>query len=175
MLNRHYILVLASISFLLVACQKKCQPPETEAFKTFTATKWRLVETTDPEFKKLNNTTFLVFEFKTDYTGQVNKVANNVQYETPVRTFIYNVELRAARGGTLRVKYQDPADLASEDGEEAPAPGDVPSLQGKAGGDVVDYEYELGRQFELTDSQRGYYYRMVPMKGIVEPDNECTF
>lgn len=160
------IIILLSLSFLLMmsACgTKKCQQPATEKFKTIADQPWRLVETTNsaPEFKVLSNTTFLVFEFTKDYKGSVKKVENNSEYETPIQTFRFNID---PDQGLLRIQYQ----TAPADGQEEGA------KAATSGGEIVDYDYELGRELEMTDD-KGAYYRFVPYSGIIAPDEKCTF
>ena len=165
---------LVALAFILLCagCDKKCQPPAEQSFKTFTGQKWRMVETTDPDpnFKKLNNATFLIFEFNRDYTGTVNKVLNNVNYDTPVRTFFYNVDVNA---GLIRTLFQDPSQ-ATDSEQDLTGASAIPSMSGQAQG-AVEYSYSLGRDFELTETRKGYYYRFVPFTGIVEPDRQCVF
>lgn len=157
LLNFVFILLVV----ITTACgTKKCQAPATEKFKHITDTPWRLVETTDPgdAFEALSNTTFLVFEFTLDYKGTVKKVENNAEYEVPVLVFKYNVD---PDNGRIRAQFTAP----SEEG----------STSTQSGGTIVDYDYDLGREFEMVNSKSGYYYRYVPYNGIIAPDDKCTF
>lgn len=156
------LLLVLGLSLFLGACGKKCQQPATEKFNTLSATEWRMVETTDKDFKGLNNTTFLIFTFGKNYKGAVNKVLNNDKYDTPIYTFQYQID---PDGGLMRIKFESPlGEGASTDGSQTQA----------SGMDPIDYSYELGRELEMTDSS-GRYYRFVPFQGIVDPDNACTF
>lgn len=163
--NQRLLLLVFGIVLFLGACQKKCQQPASEKFNTISATEWRLVETTDPDFKGLNNTTFLIFSFGKNYTGAVNKVLNNDKYDTPVFTFLYQVD---PDQNLLRIQYQEVVP------EPDPATGSTTPPQQPPALDPVDYTYELGRELEMTNSN-GRYYRFVPFQGIVDPDNLCSF
>lgn len=160
-------IVTASLLIFLLhlsGCAKKCQAPATEKFKTVTGQQWRLVETTDPspDFKALSKSTFLIFQFGVDYKGSVNLVQNNTQFDTPVKTFLYNIDVQS---GEMRLKY-DGAPPA--EGEEATQVDKTPQSS------VVEYTYDLGKELEMTDS-RGNYYRFIPFTGIVAPDDTCEF
>jgi len=48
-------------------------------------------------------------------------------------------------------------------------------MTGNASNGVVQYDYSLKTNFELTDAQKGYYYRFVEFTGIVNPDEQCVF
>lgn len=163
--NVFSLILSLGMGLCLVACQKKCQQPATEKFKTITATEWRLVETTDPEVaKKLNNTNFLIYSFGKNYTGAINAVQNNDKYDTPVYTFKYQID---PDNSLIRMKFSATApDSEGGDGtQQAQADDSEPT----------DYIYDLGRELELTDDNSGRYYRFVPFQGIVDPDNNCTF
>lgn len=156
--------ILGLLALLLPACMdKKCQKPPEQSFKSITEAEWRLVETTDPNpnFKKLNNTTFFIFSFQKNYTGAVNNVINNDKYDTPVRTFKYNI---SPDENLIRVKYE----MVAPEGEEGAAPVEDNTPP-------IDYSYELGRELELINLKSGALYRFVPFTGIVDPDNTCSF
>src|SRR4051812_18586161 len=87
------VLLSALLMVLVVACDKKCQQPPAEAFKTFNEVQWRLVETNDPGplFKNLSLTSFIIMTFKRDYSLEVLQVLNNRQKDTPVLIGKYNV------------------------------------------------------------------------------------
>jgi len=100
--------VAVALFFCLTGCDKKCQAPPTTPYKTFTGTQWRLVQTTDSrsQFQAAKQYHLLIFKFNDDYTGTVNKVINNTQYDNPVKTFDYNVDVGASE---IRVLYKDPS------------------------------------------------------------------
>jgi hypothetical protein len=164
-----FIWVMALGLLNTIGCAKKCQPPETEKIKSVTAFPWRLVESTDPQHKGLNNVTFLIFQFQQNMTGDIKKVTNNTQQDDPIFTFIYNI---SPEQGVIRAKFAG-GSTGSPDGT---TPADTSTLEGSSStNDIVDLRYELSRQFEMTDISRGYYYRFVPFKGIINPDEQCEF
>ncbi len=162
-------MTIRSLNFILIllalvtsACgMKKCQAPATQKFTSIVGQPWRLVETTDPgdSFQALSNTTFLVFEFTNDYKGSVKKVENNAEYEVPVLVFKYNIDPESQ---SIRAQFSSPEAEAS-------------TTSTQSGGNIIDYDYELGRELELTNAKSGYYYRYVPYNGIIAPDDKCTF
>ena len=151
----------------VVACDKKCQAPAEQRYKTFVDEKWRLVETTDPDpgMKSLSNTNFLIMTFTKEYTVAVNRVENNKEFETPVLVGEYNVDPSRQ---LLNVVYQTPQ--AEPEGGESGT-----TTQATAKTSAVQYVYDLSREFELYNNATGYYYRFVPYTGVVYPDNQCTF
>ena len=154
-------MLLIALTFVaMVGCDKKCQKPAEESFKTITNQKWRMVETTDPNpaFKSLGKYSFLIWEFGLDMTGTVNVVRNNKEFKDAVLTFDYTVDKDS---GIIRAAF---AETTLNEGTEA-----TEELE------PVEYSYELGRELELYESGKGYYTRFVPYQGIVEPDNTCTF
>ena len=167
----HSILALVT-SLITVAClEKKCQRPAEQSFNSLTDAEWRLVETNDPNpnFKKLNNTTFFIFTFAKNYTGAVNNVINNDKYDNPVRTFKYNID---PASNLIRIKYEIPT---SDGGSGASSPDGADPSTAPDNTPPIDYVYELKRDLTLTNSFNGAYYRFVPFTGIVDPDNQCTF
>ncbi len=148
--------ILAIFALLsMAACQRKCQPMATQSYQSLVETPWRLVQSTDPEVaRNLNNYNFLVVSFNRNSTGEVKRVVDNDQYDTPVQTLVWvpNVSTKM-----IRVQYS--------------------SASGAAPGDdgTFDYTYTLGRQLEMTDTTNGYYYRYVPFQGVVDPDVSCSF
>jgi hypothetical protein len=138
-----------------VGCGRKCQPAETQSFTTITATPWRLAESTDPTVSaSLTNFNFLIVSFNKNNTGDIKRVVDNDQYDQPVQTLVWVPDVA---NRILRVQYTSTGSTTS----------------GDAG--TFDYQYSLGRQLEMFDSKKGYYYRYVPFKGVVDPDVLCTF
>ena len=157
-----FLAVLAALSFMVAACQKKCQASG-EPLKTFIDQELRVAETNDPSVKKeLTNTNFLIMVFKINYTGEVFRVENNDKYDNPVRLFRYNVDPQRKM---LRIQYYEPPS------EESPGDGTV----GEPIGDVKTYSYELDKEFRIRESGTGLRYRMVPFTGVVRPDEVCKF
>ncbi len=169
--TRHFLLMVAFLNPLLtVSCQKKrCQAPAEQPFQTIVETQWRLVETTDPHpnFKGLNQTNFFIMIFKRNYTGDFKRVENNDLYETPVATFVYNIDPEAKR---IVTEITENAVTVSSDPSGA-APSAAPSGQKSQ----LDFKYTLGREFTLTRVSAGFFYRFVPFTGIVDPDKQCVF
>lgn len=152
----------------LPACQKRCQSSETQSIKSIVDTQWRLVETTDPEVKAtLNNYNFLILTFNRNNTGQVNRVVDNDQYETPVLQLVYAPN---ASQKTLRIQFSTVAGSVDDtQNQSLGTPGDAGTF---------DYQYALGGQLQMREigsGSRSYYYRYVPFKGVVDPDTVCTF
>ena len=166
-INPILILVLALSSFM-IGCTKKC-PTSTEKISSIVSTPFRLVASTDPDPEiqnNLSNFTFLVFTFAQNFTGDVKLVLDNTQYDTPVKTFIYNIDPASKQ---LIIKYADPT---SSSAVGDPAGGDAPGPTG--GNDPVFYSYQLGRDLEIN-SEQGDYYRFVPFTGFLNPVDTCTF
>jgi len=157
--------ILAPLALMMVGCMKKCQVPK-ERQTSVSATEWRLVESTDPDQDiqdNLSNFTFFIFRFGQDFKGDIKAVVNNTQYDTPVRTFVFDVEPESR---ILSIKYAFPEGEGGQNGG-----------QGTSGQNPEEprvYYYSLGRQLELT-SDEGYYYRFVPFTGILSPDATCVF
>jgi len=154
---------LASLGLVLAmalvgACGKKCQPPVTQKFQTLSETQWRLVETSDSSVKNLDRFNFLIYNFSRNFSGNIQQVRYNDLFETPFKTFNWNINPDTQQ---LVIRYQDIA---------PPADGST-SRQGAT--DSL-YSYDLNRELELYD-QRGNYYRFVPFTGVVDPDSSCTF
>lgn len=142
----------AALLFGSAACSKLCQQMQTQAFRSLVDAQWRLVQTTDPDVGAgLTNFDFLIMTLNRDNTGQINRVVSNSQYEQPVLTLAWAPNPAA---GLVRIQY------SSGNG----TPGD----QG-----TFDYSYHLSTQLEMRS--RGYYYRWVAYKGVVNPDTECSF
>lgn len=157
------------ISLTLSSCgQRKCQAPVEQPFQTFTETQWRLVETNDPnpEFRKLSLTNFLIMTFKLNSTGDIKRVENNDLYETPVATFIYDVDKQNRR---IRAEISQSNVTLSTDNSGGKTPSDNEQKS------TVDYQYSLGREFTLTGTYTGFRYRFVPFTGVVAPDKICQF
>ncbi|MSP18920.1 MAG: hypothetical protein EXR74_05055 [Bdellovibrionales bacterium] len=163
-INPILILVLALSSFMM-GC--KICPTSKEKIPSIVSSPLRLVSSTDPDpliQETLSNFTFLVFTFAQDFTGDVKLVLNNVQYDTPVKTFTFNIDPGSKQ---LIIKYADPNSLEwdkaiSESG--AATGGNAPVL----------YRYELGRDL-VMNSEQGDYYRFVPFTGVLNPDDTCSF
>lgn len=171
--DRYKMVFLAlGLALFLGACQKKCQQPATEKFKTITGQEWRLIETNDPDkgFKGLNNTTFLIWSFSKNYTGSITKVLNNDKYDTPVFTLKYQIDPEQQ----LIRMLMEPTDSGAGASTDPAAGGTDTQAQPATTADPVDYTYDLGRDLTLTDAH-GRYYHFVPFQGIVDPDNTCTF
>lgn len=156
--NRVLLAVCTLVLLFGAACQKKCQPAEAKAFKSLVDTPWRLVESSDPDVaRELDRFNFLIVTFSRNNTGVVNRVVDNDQYDTPIMQLVWVPDPQARM---LRIQYSS---STFNDGTGA----------GDAG--TFDYFYALGRQLEMYESDRGYYYRYVPFKGIVDPDSSCVF
>jgi hypothetical protein len=159
-------LLLLGMAWWVIGCAKKCPIP-TERQTSVSGTAWRLVETNDPDFAgDLNNFSFAVFTFKQDFKGDVKVVINNTQYDSPVRTFVYNIDPNQR---VIRIQYAFPSGADAQDGSSGSDSGSDSS-----GDNILDYYYSLGRTLELTSSQ-GFSYRFVPFTGILSPDDTCTF
>lgn len=169
---RRRFFALVTLTLLWVAgpaCQRKCQPPSDERPTTITANPWRLVDTNDPTLAKANTKyTFYVISFAQDFSGDMKKVVNNREFETPINTLKYNLETDNGRSGFMRVAYFEVGA-----GAEGDIGGEVQAASEPS--QTVDYEYTLTRELNLTASRSGYSYRFVPYVGIVDPDNNCTF
>lgn len=153
----------------LVGCQKKrCQPPAEQALQTFIGTQWRLVQTTDPNpnYRALSNTNFFIMTFNRNFTGDFKRVENNDLYETPVATFIYNVD---AANKHIAAEITENTALANN-GKATGTTQTNPSPPAR-----VDYNYTLTRELTLTATPSGFHYRFVPFTGVVDPDNQCVF
>jgi len=159
--SRGSLTVLVVCSLIQWGCQKKCQPPSQEAFKSFVDQEWRLVETTNPQIRDLTNTNFIIMTFGINFTGQVFKVVNNDRFDNPVLVFKYNVDPEQK---LIRAVYSTP-----------PPEGQEGETQTQSAGSPTEYFYKLGRGFELTETRTGFYYRMVPFAGVVKPDEKCIF
>jgi hypothetical protein len=159
------LLSLGALLVLLPGCQKKCQPPVTERFQTLSETQWRLVETTDRSVKGLDRFNFLIYNFARNFSGNIQQVRYNDLFETPFKTFNWNVN---PDSGELVLRYQEIAPPATDGTQSG---GGTTSRQGPTD---VFYSYDLGRELELFD-QRGNYYRFVPFTGVVDPDSSCVF
>ncbi len=161
-INPILILVLALSSFM-IGCSKKC-PTSKEKISSIASTPFRLVASTDPDPEiqnNLSNFTFLVFTFAQNFTGDVKLVLNNVQFDTPVKTFTYNIDPAPKQ---LLIKYADTTSSS----------GGAKSGGATGGSDPVLYSYQLGRDLEIN-SEQGAYYRFVPFTGVLNPDDTCTF
>jgi len=156
--NCHLLIGLLLATLLSTGCQKKCQQPSAQKLRTFIDQEFRVVETTDPNFRNLTNTNFIIMVFRINYAGEVFKVENNDRFNNPALIFNFDVNPSSQ---LIRLQYMTPA--SEEGGEAAPS------------GGVKTYEYELGREFNLVEQGTGYTYRMVPFTGVVRPDQECVF
>lgn len=140
------ILILLTVIFIS-ACDKKCQSPQQEPYKSITDTEWRMVETTSPNLNQnLSLTTFLIFRFGQAYSLDVFSIVNNVRNQEPDGSFMYDID---PENGIILTKD-------------------------KKTGDTKEFQYDLGKELELVESN-GIFYRLVPFKGIVKPDEQCTF
>ncbi len=139
------------LGIFTVSCNKKCQPPPEQPLKSITETEWRLVETTNSQLKtSLSKTSFPIFAFKPNNEGEIFDVQNNNRPDTADTLFDYLVN---PEDGTLRISYRKTGTEPSE-------------------GTAIDYRYDLGRDLELTQTT-GTYYRFVPFRGIINPDDTC--
>lgn len=164
----HRIAILAAAFWLIAACQqRKCQAPAEQAFQTIVETQWRLVETTDPHpnFRSLNQTNFFIMTFKRNFTGDFKRVENNDLFETPVATFVYNVD-----PGSRRIVTEITENAVTVDPSAA-----TPAAPAEGKKSVVDFKYTLSREFTLTRANSGFFYRFVPFLGVVDPDKQCVF
>lgn len=161
--HRAFLLCLV-LWLAMPACQKKCQPPAPERPTSITQNSWRLISTNDPSLKNNNKYTFYVISFAQDFSGDMKKVVNNREFETPVKTLKYNLETDSGKDGLIRIAYFD---VSAEEGAEATASGEPTQ--------TTDYDYSLGKNLVLDAKKSGYSYEFVPYVGIVDPDNNCTF
>lgn len=154
---------------LLLGCQKKCQAPVEQAFTNLSQTEWRIVNSTNPGFKGLDNFTFLTMRFNRDFTGEVYFVNLNQKSETPDKIFKWKADPRTQQ---LATAYTDaPAEDADPEAEAPPESTEA---------NLINYKYTLGRELNLRETKTGYTYRLVPFDesfngGIIEPDSNCTF
>jgi len=139
---------------LLTAGCKRCQESPEVPFTTFVEQEWRLVETSDQAASEnLNCFTFMIFVLNRNFKGEIRPVINNEELEEQAITFDYRV-------------------FAEEKVIE------ITSLSQSSGENVQYYQYDLGRDFTLTNTETGNFYRYVPFQGILDPDidcNSCTF
>jgi hypothetical protein len=150
-------------------CAVPCQPPAQTPFTSITGTPWRLVSTTDPTVTTLNRFTFTILTFAVAFTGTVQKVVNNQEYDTPILTFIWNIQTNNSTSGQISVQFSTVPDNSNGNNS-----GSQPAQQPQTG-PVVTYNYTLNNELHLTDTTMGYYYRYIPFVGIVDPDSTCTF
>jgi len=144
------------------ACQKLCQPPPSQPFKSVTETDWRLISSNDPDVSSsLSNFTFLIWHFDSTFNGTINAVQNNVKDDVPVKTFNWNpnpdthvMEITFFGRGTT-------------DAQGNAQPG--------ASEGTTYYQYDLGSTLTLYDTTRGYTYSFVQFTGSVSPDINCHF
>ena len=165
-------LMAIGLVWLLASCGKKCQPPPQQTFTTITGTEWRLISTSNPRMSKdVNRFSFVTMTFKSEFEGEMIKVLNNKRYDTPIFTFVYNLQSDTGRTGMLRIQYSTvPAD-SNGDGTANPAAIPTPSAVSQP----TDYTYSLKTGLTLTEAKTGYVYEFVPFVGIVDPDSTCTF
>src|SRR5262245_37769393 len=96
--NRMLLLIVAAVYLPLLGvvsgCNKKCQPSAGHKFKYLSNADWRLVETDNPgsAYRNLSRFTFQVWHFDNTFGGNVKKVENNEQFDTPILTFKWNVD-----------------------------------------------------------------------------------
>ncbi len=159
------MLAMVLVTVALTSC-KKCQQPPEQPFRYLEESPWRLAESTNPkDVGKVTNTNFIILSFIQNGTGDVKRVKDNDQYDTP----LYTIQWIADTGqDLLRIKYTK--GIANTDAVDP----DVPQPAADEGS-VVDYSYSIGRELELTETRTGYYYRFVPFTGVVYPDQDCTF
>lgn len=153
------------LALATTACQKRCQALETTSFKSLVDAQWRLVESTDPQvINNLNNYNFTILTFNRDNTGDLKRVVDNSQYDIPVYNLLWAPNPMAH---LIRIQFST-VTAPTQPGQQVQAanPGD---------GGTTDYEYYLGTQLEMYDLNKGYYYRYVPFKGVVNPDTVCSF
>lgn len=166
------LIKLIVLSLLLAGCQqKRCQAPPEQPFQTFVGTQWRLVSTTDPgpNFKTLTQTNFLIFTFNRDFTGDIKSVGNNAQSNVPIATLIYRVDSESRL-----IQAQITQNTVTVPPADGSTPNETPqSVAPKSS--TVNFNYTLSREFGLTDSRSGFYYRFVPFLGVINPDQQCTF
>ncbi len=148
--------LIAGLSLTGAACQRRCQLPETMAFKSMVDTQWRLVSTTDPAFaSKLDNFNFLIVTFNRNNTGDVKLVVDNTPYEQAAETLVWSPNPQSQM---VRIQYTS---------------GGTQVQAGDQG--TFDYYYTLTNELQMYESKKGYFYRYVPYKGIVNPDTLCAF
>jgi hypothetical protein len=156
---------LVAAFVFLPACQPKCQPPATKTFQHLSDSSWRAVETTNPHVT-ITKFDFIEIQFKRDFTGDVLVVKQNQEFQNPVEVFTWAVPDNTQGSGPLRIQYSTPGDPGNGQDQAATPPEQL---------DTEDYTFNLTNQLELTETKTGYYWRFVPMAGIVDPDTNCTF
>ncbi len=165
MMTRNQISTLLLSTLVLfggVACQKRCQALDSTVYKSVVDAQWRLVESSDPDVaKNLNNYNFLLVSFARNYTGDVKRVVDNDQYDTPVYSITWVSDTNSK---LVRIQYSTVTGTGTQ--TQAANPGD---------GGTFDYMYNLSTELTMYETKRGYYYRYVAFKGVVNPDTECTF
>jgi hypothetical protein len=100
----------------------------------------------------VDNYNFLIVTFNRNFTGEIKRVVDNDQYDTPVQTLVWSPNVTSR---TVRIQYTSSSGTTGDNG-------------------TVDYRYTLGRQLEMVDNS-GHYYRYVPFRAVVDPDTVCTF
>jgi hypothetical protein len=156
------LLVSSLVLFGGVACQRRCQALDTTVYKSLVDAQWRLVESSDPDvMKSLNNYNFLIVSFNRNNTGDVKRVVDNDQFDTPVYATVWAPD-PASR--LVRIQYSTVTGTGNQ--LQSSNPGD---------GGTYDYMYNLSTELTMYETKRGYYYRYVAFKGVVNPDTECTF
>lgn len=122
-----------------------------------------MVESNDPALRTtLTKVNFFIMVFKINFTGQIFRVENNDRIDDPQREFGFDVDVDSK---LIKVQYYFPK-TTDEQGKEVP---------GEKDGTPITYSYQLSRELRLTNTQTGYYYRLVPFMGVVKPDEKCEF
>ncbi len=159
---------MAAIAFLVslalaAGCQKKCQQAAPTPFQHLRDTPWRLVETNNPssQYKNLSRHTFIIMDFTIDFKGDVKKVVNNDQFDTPILTFDYNI---SPDDHQLVIRYSASGDSGGQQSQSS-----------TIGAGTTNYQYALSTDLQLVDQKKGYFYRYVPFQGVVDPESTCAF
>lgn len=157
------VVICFAVLIFSAACQRRCQAPSTQTFRSVTETQWRLVETTDAKLlEDLDNFNFEILQFAANSTGAINRVVNNEQFETPIATIAWVPNTQAK---SMRIQYTS-VPVSTGENTTAPKAGDLGTF---------DYNYKLGRDLQMQELRTGNFYRYVPFTGVVSPDIDCTF
>lgn len=128
-----------------------------------------MVNSTNPGLRgKLDAFNTQILSFRTNFVGDLKNLANNNETTQAVYTFTFNVKSEG-RTGLLRLQFSQ-VDPNAKDGS-----GGSQSSGSTDPDPPIDYSYDLSNTLTLTELKTGYSYDYVPYKGIVDPDDNCTF
>lgn len=160
--------VILLVALLCIGCQQQCQQTTQTAYSSLADTPWRMIKTSDPSIQTLDRFNFRIMQFNRNFTGAVNLVQDNDQYDVPILSFVWARVSTA--NSSIRLKYSD---VTGQAADPTQATGTSPTTPTTTG--TYDYTYSLTGNLQLTENQRGYQYQFVPFLGVVDPDSKCSF